>query len=74
MVEKKAFLANHINIVYPNEVNMIVVPNNKRAKIIMGIYVCLISWINSDYKENDGRKSFSCISKASISCIPMRRT
>ena len=29
---------------------------------------------NFDYKENGEKKSFSCKSKASISCIPMWRT
>ena len=26
----------------------------------MGIQVCLISWMNIDYKENGAKKSFSC--------------
>ena len=30
------------------------------------------SWF--DYKANGGKKSFSCKSKASISCIPTTRT
>ena len=42
---------------YPNDENMIVVPNNKKK----GDYcehVCLISWMNIDYKENDEKKNF----------------
>ena len=34
----------------------------------------IISWMNFDYKENGGKNSFSCKSKASISCITMRKT
>ena len=30
----------------------------KRVAIVMGIQVCLISWINFDYKENGGNKAF----------------
>ena len=63
-----------INIVYPNEENMIVVPITKRKEIIISIQVFLISQINFDYKENVGKKNFSCKSKASISCISMKRT
>ena len=43
---------------YPNVQNMIVVPVTKRIEIIMGIQVCLISWMNFDYKENGETKSF----------------
>ena len=72
---EKAFLEiQSINIMYPNVENMIIVPITKRMEIIMSIQVCLISWMNFDYKENGGKKSFSCKSKASILCIPMRRT
>ena len=39
--------------------------------IIMSIQVCLISQMNINYKENGGKKSVSCKSKASISCFPM---
>ena len=38
--------------------NMITMPITKRMKIAMGIQVCLISWTNFDYKENDGKKAF----------------
>ena len=37
----------------------------------MSIQVCFISQTNINYKENGGKKSFSCKSKALISCIPM---
>ena len=47
--------------------------HNKKMKIIMSIRVCLSSWINFDYKKNYGKKSFSCISKASISCVAVKR-
>ena len=40
----------------------------------MGIQVCIILWMNFDYKENGRKKRFSCKSKASISWIPMSRT
>ena len=54
--------------------NMIVVPITKKMEIIMSIQVCLISGMNINYKENGGKKRFSCKSKASISCIPVRKT
>ena len=38
--------------------NMIVVPINKRMEIIMSIQVCLISRMNFDFRENDGKKAF----------------
>ena len=42
-------------------------PIMKIIKIIMSIQVCLIWWMNFDHKENVGKMSFSCKSKASIS-------
>ena len=57
--EKKALLQfQSINIMYPNMRNMIVMPITKRTEIIMSIQVCLISWMNFDYKENGGKKAF----------------
>ena len=73
--KKSFFLENPIiNIVYTNEEIMIVVPIIKGMEIIMSIQLHLISRMNLDYKEDYGKKSFSCKSKASIPCIPMRRT
>ena len=37
---------------------MIVVPITKRMEIIRSIQVCLISWMNFDYKENGRKKGF----------------
>ena len=51
--------------------NMIVVPITKKIEIIMSIEVYLNSLMNINYKENDGKKSFSTKSKASISCTPI---
>ena len=59
---------------YPNEVNKIVVSLTKRMEIITSIQVRINSWMNYDYKENGGKKSFSCESKASISYILIWRT
>ena len=42
--------------------------------ISLSIQVCLILQMTVNYKENGGKKSFSCKSKALVSCIPMRRT
>ena len=42
---------------YPNEENMIVVVITKRMEIVIGIQVCLNSWMNIDYKENGGKKA-----------------
>ena len=38
--------------------NMIAMPITKRMEIVMGIQVCLISWMNFDYEENGGKKAF----------------
>ena len=64
--EKQSFSckSKSINIVYPNEKNMIVVPIIKGMEIITSIQVCLISWMNSNYKENGGKKIFSCKSRS----------
>ena len=37
---------------------MIAMPITKRMEIVMAIQVCLISSMNLDYKENDGKKTF----------------
>ena len=37
---------------------MIVVPITKRMEFIMSLQVCLISWMNFDYKENGEKKAF----------------
>ena len=59
MVERKLLLQiQSINIVYPNEDNMIVVPITKRMEIVISIQVCIISWMNFDYEENVGKKAF----------------
>ena len=52
--------------------NKIVVPIAKEMEIIMSIQVCLVLWMNLDYRENGGKKSFSCQLKVLISCIPTR--
>ena len=71
----KSFSSESIaSILCPNVENMIVVPIRKGMEIIMSMQVCPTSWMNFDYKENGGKKSFSCKAKASISCIPMWRT
>ena len=58
MVEKKLFLQiQSINIMYPNKENMIVMPITKRIEVVMIIQVCLISRMNIDYKENEGKKA-----------------
>ena len=43
--------------------NKIAVPIAKEMEIIMSIQVCLISWMNFDYKENGGNKAFRANSK-----------
>ena len=67
MVEKKLFLQiQRINIVYPSVGNMMVVPITKRTEIIMCTHVCLISRMNTDYKENGGKKAFPANPKHQI--------
>ena len=47
MVEITLFLQiQSINIIYSNKDNMILVPITKGMEIIIGIQVCLISWMN----------------------------
>ena len=43
--------------------NMIAMPITKRMVIVMGILVCLVLWINFDYKENGRKKAFPAIPK-----------
>ena len=38
--------------------NMIAKLKRKRMEIVIGIQVCLISWMNFDCKDNGGRKAF----------------
>ena len=53
---KKVFLQiQGIKIMYPNKENMILAHITKRIEIIMTIQVSLISWMNMNYKENDGK-------------------
>ena len=75
VVEKKLLLQiQSINVMYPNEENTNVVPITKGVEIIMSIQVCLTSSMNINFKKNGGKKSFPYKSKASISCILMKRT
>ena len=60
MWEKLSLQIQSMNIMYPNKKNMIAVPITKRMQLIMSIQVCLISQMNINYKENGGKKSFSC--------------
>ena len=60
MVESKLFLQiQSIKIMYPNEENMIVMPITKRIEIVIGIQVCLISWMKINFRENSGKKAFT---------------
>ena len=74
IVERKAFLASpkhqyHASQWGEHDCNA----TKKRMDAITSIQVCFISWVNINYKENEGKKSFSCKTKASISFIPIRR-
>ena len=46
----------------------------KRIEIIMRIQVRSIWWVNFDFEENGGNKSFSSKTEASKPCIPLKRT
>ena len=59
---------------HANIENMIVVSLIKKEGTITNVRVRIVSWIYFDYKKNGGKKSFSCKSKASIVCIPIRKT
>ena len=43
---------------YPKGENMIVMPITKSMEIIMSTKVCLISWINFDYRGNVENTAF----------------
>ena len=43
---------------HPKVKNMIVVPNHKKVEIFIRIQICLISWMNFNYKESGGKKAF----------------
>ena len=65
--KKKLFLEiQSINVIYPNEERMIVMPITEGMGFITSIPACLILWMNFDSKENGGKRSYSCKSKASI--------
>ena len=67
MVERKLFLQFQIiHMMYPNVDNMIVMPITKGREIIVSIQVCVISWMNFDYKENGGKKLFLQIQSLNI--------
>ena len=58
MVERKHFVQiQSSNIMFPSMENMIVMPITKGKEIVMSIQVCLISWMNFNYKENGGKKA-----------------
>ena len=38
--------------------NMIAMPITKQMEIVVGIQVCLISWMDFYYKENGGKTAF----------------
>ena len=58
MGKKLFFEIQSINIMYPNEENMIVVPITKRMEIIASIQAFLIFWMNINYKEIMDRKAY----------------
>ena len=75
MVERKAVLANpkhqcRVSLYEEHDYSA----NNKKIEIIVSIQDFLISQMNFEYTKNGGKKSYSFKSKASISCIPIRRT
>ena len=45
----------------------------KRIKIVTRVHVYIFWWINFYSKENRGKKSISCKTRASTSCIPITR-
>ena len=47
-----------MNIVHPNEENVIILPITKRMEIITNIQVYLNSRMNFDYEGNGGKKTF----------------
>ena len=56
MVERKLFLLiPSVNIMYPNEENMISMPITKTMEIVTGIQ---ISWMKFHYEENGEKKAF----------------
>ena len=61
---KKAFPVNpkhqyHVSHYEEHDCNA----SKKGMEIVMGILVCLVLWINFNYKENGGEKAFPAIPK-----------
>ena len=75
MVERKAFLANpkHQHCVSQRDEHDWCA-NNKKNGDYLGDPSLSPSTMNFNYEENSAKKSFSCQTKASISCIRMRWT
>ena len=72
LVERKAFSCKSKALIWCIQLwRAWLLPITKRMEIIRSIPVCLISWMNFDYKENGRKKNFSSKSKASISCNPI---
>ena len=64
MVERKLLLQiQNLNIMCPIMENMIAMPITNRMETVVGIQVCLISWMIFDYKENGRKKAFFLKSK-----------
>ena len=71
--KEKLFLWNQRSkIIYPNKKNEFMVLNNKKMEIIIWISVCPNDKWTLTLK-NDGKRSFSFETKASMSFIPTRR-
>ena len=75
MMERKAFPANPKHQYYLSYwEGHDCGAHNKKNGDYYGYPGFLIPRMNNNYKENDGKKCFSCKSKASISCILMTKT
>ena len=71
--KEKLFLSSQsMNVIYPNEENMFMVPNMKKKRLLHASIFVTIDKITFIAK-NGGRKTISHQAKASVSFIPIRR-
>ena len=75
MMERKAFLANPKCQYYVSQQGEHDCNAHNKKNVDCFEYPSLTNFMDElNFKENGGKKSFSCKSKALISCILMQRT
>ena len=74
MVEEKDFLANPKHQYgVPQCVEHDCSANNKKMTVIMSIQVCVISWMNLDYKENGANPNIMYTNEGNKIVVPITK-